>query len=342
MNLLSSLRGKCLLFSKANYSPLRYPCRNFIKRPSREDGGMNLAPKIKKSQDTQEHRVLPTFLKCFTFTSGFCGTVFIGSSIWNYENVKKTFQNQELSEWIKSRWNKLDGFEHKGGDFRKFMNKYWNELADGGKIFWGICAANVFVFLCWRYPPLQSTMMKYFCSSPVARAVCWPMFLSTFSHYAPLHLIMNMYVLNSFSAITSSTLGPEQFLAFYLAGGVVSSFMSNTFKLLTRTVGPSLGASGAIMAMLGYFCTKYPDAKLGIVFIPNMPFSADTALKAVMLLDLSGIIFRWKLFDHAAHLGGALFGIFYALIGQSVIWGNRSYVNKVWEDFSSKYTDKKK
>jgi len=26
-------------------------------------------------------------------------------------------------------------------------------------------------------------------------------------------------------------------------------------------------------------------------------------------LDVAGLLFRWKLFDHAAHLGGSLFGL---------------------------------
>ena len=32
-------------------------------------------------------------------------------------------------------------------------------------------------------------------------------------------------------------------------------------------------------------------------------------LKALLCLDTVGLIMRWKLFDHAAHLGGALFGL---------------------------------
>lgn len=32
-------------------------------------------------------------------------------------------------------------------------------------------------------------------------------------------------------------------------------------------------------------------------------------LKGLMALDTIGILLRWKIFDHAAHLGGALFGM---------------------------------
>ena len=33
------------------------------------------------------------------------------------------------------------------------------------------------------------------------------------------------------------------------------------------------------------------------------------ALIGIIALDTAGILFRWQLFDHAAHLGGVLFGM---------------------------------
>lgn len=39
-------------------------------------------------------------------------------------------------------------------------------------------------------------------------------------------------------------------------------------------------------------------------------FFADLqALKAIIAMDTAGMILGWKFFDHAAHLGGALFGM---------------------------------
>lgn len=63
---------------------------------------------------------------------------------------------------------------------------------------------------------------------------------------------------------------------------------------------------------------------------------------------------RWKLFDHAAHLGGALFGLcvtcvvhyctlrcynfffffrFWSYWGQKEIWGRRVHFLQVWHEF---------
>lgn len=98
------------------------------------------------------------------------------------------------------------------------------------------------------------------------------------------------------------------------------------------------------MAMLGYVCCKYPDSQLSIIFLPMFTFSASSvsgdtslryiiypakdynfflysylyfscmritkkALKAIMAVDAVGCVLRWTFFDHAAHLGGALFGL---------------------------------
>lgn len=122
------------------------------------------------------------------------------------------------------------------------VTKFWNQLSPGEKIFAPLCALNLIVFGLWRVPRLQGTMMKYFCSNPAAKAVCWPMVLSTFSHYSAFHIFANMYVLHSFSSAAVMSLGKEQFLGLYLAAGVISSFASYALKATTATAGLSLGA----------------------------------------------------------------------------------------------------
>jgi len=76
----------------------------------------------------------------------------------------------------------------------------------------------------------------------LAEVVCWPMFLSTFSHYSAMHLFANMYVMHSFANAAAVSLGKEQFLAVYLSAGVFSSLMSVLYKAATSQAGMSLGA----------------------------------------------------------------------------------------------------
>lgn len=54
---------------------------------------------------------------------------------------------------------------------------------------------------------------------------------------------------------------------------------------------------------------KIPDARLSIIFMPFIQFSAQHAVYGLIAFDLLGLIFRFRMFDHAAHLGGTLFGV---------------------------------
>lgn len=72
------------------------------------------------------------------------------------------------------------------------------------------------------------------------------MVLSTFSHYSFLHLLANMYVLHSFIGAAVNAVGREQFLGLYLSAGVLSSFTSYAYKVLTKQMGPSLGAVSSL------------------------------------------------------------------------------------------------
>lgn len=62
---------------------------------------------------------------------------------------------------------------------------------------------------------------------------------------------------------------------------------------------------------------SYPDAKVGIIFLPFLTLPIKFAAGAMMLLDVVGIWRAWKGFNHVAHLGGALFGIGYWRYGVS-------------------------
>uniref|UniRef100_A0A8C0UIM2 rhomboid protease n=3 Tax=Cyanistes caeruleus TaxID=156563 RepID=A0A8C0UIM2_CYACU len=156
---------------------------------------------------------------------------------------------------------------------------------------------------------MRRIMFTYFTSNPSSRALCSPMLLSTFSHFSLFHMAANMYVLWSFSSSIVSLLGCEQFIAVYLSAGVISSFVSYVAKMATGRFEPSLGASGAIMTVLAAVCTKMPEAKLAIILLPMFTFTAGSALKAIIAFDTAGLALGWRLFDHAAHLGGALFGM---------------------------------
>ncbi|XP_057376440.1 presenilin-associated rhomboid-like protein, mitochondrial isoform X1 [Daphnia carinata] len=296
-------------------------------------GSSRLQPNRRVELTPAEPNILPEgngrLIGPIFFTVGFTGSCLSLAAIWEYENMrKKALQfKQKATGWIQRQQNL------KHGDLRNHMNHWWNSQTEEQKLFYGILLANATVLLAWRIPSLKNFMTLYFCSNPFARAVCWPMVFSTFSHYSFLHFGANMYVLQSFMNATAHSMGKEQFLGFYLSAGVVSSLASHIFKTALRMPGLSLGASGAVMGVLAYFCSQHPNALLQVAFVPGFTFTADSGLKALLSFDAIGLVMRWKLFDHAAHLGGALFGLFWSYWGQKEIWGRRVHFLQVWHEF---------
>ena len=43
-------------------------------------------------------------------------------------------------------------------------------------------------------------------------------------------------------------------------------------------------------------------------------------------LDTCGIVAGWKVFDHAAHLGGMIFGIWWFREGSNLVWSSYSHL----------------
>ncbi|XP_038153605.1 presenilins-associated rhomboid-like protein, mitochondrial isoform X2 [Cyprinodon tularosa] len=295
----------------------------------------------------------------FLFTVGFTGSSFGLAAIWQYESLKSRVQS--YFDGLRDDW--LEKVRpQKRGDVRKEVNEFsftvsveseevwedndwlivfqinqwWNSLSEGQKTVTGIIASNAVVFCCWRVPSLQRFMVRYFTSNPASKSLCSPMLLSTFSHFSFFHMAANMYVLWSFSTSAVSMLGREQFMAVYLSAGVISTFVSYVCKTATGRFSPSLGASGAIMTILAAVCTKMPEARLAIIFLPMFTFTAGNALKAIVAMDTAGLVLGWKFFDHAAHLGGALFGIWYILFGNDLIWKNREPFVKLWHELRTR------
>ena len=122
-------------------------------------------------------------------------------------------------------------------------------------------------------------------------------------------------------------MGASQFLAFYFSAGLCASMAAFLGRLGSSGGVKSLGASGALLGCFAALAVNLPDLQVSLLFLPNFSFALSDLLAAAMLLDVAGILFRWRVFDHYAHLGGALFGCAYAAYGQS-IWRRRRQLLK--------------
>nr|CAG4644030.1 EOG090X07NR [Lepidurus arcticus] len=346
MSLISRLATSlsCLSRHTAKYnfnSPfLKQPLRLFKsqggRRPTEELGEKLFGPVDKvgiAKNGVSSQPSGPSLIKPFLFTIGFSGSVFVGATIWQYESALKKahLTKEKVSSWFSQQFNPT-----KQGELRQRLNTWWSTQTEGQKWFYAILMLNTCVFLAWRNPNWHRAMTTYFASSPQSSVTSLPLLLSTFSHYSLFHLGANMYVLHSFASWAAHAMGKEHFTAFYLSAGVIASFVSLVHKVALGSAGLSLGASGALMGVVAYVCTRYPDVQLSILFLPQISFSADTALKALIIFDAAGLLLRWRMLDHAAHLGGAFFGLWWAYRGEQMIWHNREPLLRWYHDFRSR------
>lgn len=272
-----------------------------------------------------EHQISqrPSLITPLLFATGVGVGSLVGASILQYERVRYN-EESKMSKFFKRR-------REKGFEFRNQINKWWNELHEGHKVAAVIIGMNVLVFSAWQIKGLQTFMIKWFASTPAIKKSS-PLLLSCFSHSEFWHIGANMFVLWSFAPLIQSLLGTEQFVGFYVAGGTISSLASFYFKVAVGSVVPSLGASGALLAVLAACCIERPEARLSILFLPFFTFSAQTALYSIIALDVTGLLLRWRLFDHAGHLGGTLFGSWYVLKGHEWTWDKRGPFIRWWHE----------
>ncbi|KAA8894863.1 hypothetical protein FN846DRAFT_972356 [Sphaerosporella brunnea] len=174
-----------------------------------------------------------------------------------------------------------------------------------------IIAINVGVFLAWKMPlpPVWRVMNRYFISVPAIPHAA-SMLGAAFSHQSLTHLGMNMAVLYMFGTSLCEQVGAGPFLGLYLSGGVASSFSSLAFNVVAQRFGVvSLGASGAIAALIGAYAVLNPDARMYVIFLPFVALKAKTFVTGLALMETVGIVRGWRVLDHAAHLGGLGWGV---------------------------------
>ena len=85
-------------------------------------------------------------------------------------------------------------------------------------------------------------------------------------------------------------------------------------KLLIDLKSPMLGASGAIFGIIAAFATLYPEARIGIMFIP-IPVKVKYVLPVVVIGSIYlGITGNGGGVAHLAHVGGAIVGYILAIL----------------------------
>lgn len=124
-----------------------------------------------------------------------------------------------------------------------------------------------------------------------------PLFTHMFLHGGWFHILSNMWVLFIFGDNVEDRLGSGRYLLFYILGGLAAG-LTQAFIDPTSQV-PSIGASGAIAAVLGAYFLLYPRARVNtLILLIFIPWFVD--IPAIVFL---GFWFVSQLFSGIASLG---------------------------------------
>jgi membrane associated rhomboid family serine protease len=140
-----------------------------------------------------------------------------------------------------------------------------------------------------------------------------------FMHASILHIGGNMLFLWIFGNNVEDSMGPVKFIGFYILGGIAA--LALQVAIDPSSTVPTLGASGAIAAVLGGYIVLYPRARvLTLVFI--ILFFTVLELPALVMLgiwfaiqalygaaDLTNPAGGGGGVAYFAHVGGFVFGL---------------------------------
>jgi membrane associated rhomboid family serine protease len=197
-------------------------------------------------------------------------------------------------------------------------------------ITWIIIIINTFVFLYEvRLPAIDlANFIDEFGLIPsrlnIFSPSTWtPLVTHMFLHGGWLHFLSNMWILLIFGDNVEDRIGRTKYILFYLIGGASAGIVQSIFGSANI---PSVGASGAIAAVLGAYFLFYPTARV-LTLIPVFIFPWFVRIPALIYL---GIWFFTQLWSGLismtgadgvsmggvawwAHIGGFLVGLFMAI-----------------------------
>ncbi|MBN2457590.1 rhomboid family intramembrane serine protease [Candidatus Woesearchaeota archaeon] len=132
----------------------------------------------------------------------------------------------------------------------------------------------------------------------------WTLLTSIFMHAGLTHLLFNMYVLFIFGPLLEQRIGSKRFLWIYFGSGLIASFISSFIY------DAALGASGAVMGMIGVVIILIPNLRVLFFFIIPMPFWIAGIIIAA--IDIMGVFVPSGI-ANIAHLVGMGCGVGYGL-----------------------------
>ena len=172
-----------------------------------------------------------------------------------------------------------------------------------------IIALNVLIFL---FSNNQWSIHQIFGVS-ANNFIIWQPLTYMFFHGGVTHLFFNMFLLWMFGNQLQKLWGPIKFLTYYLTTGIGAGILIYLFS-----DGVTIGASGAVMAILFAYGYIYPNQMLFLWFIP---MKAKHAILILIFMEIAQELSRNPLdnISHIGHLGGMLIGFLYLKFGHKIL-----------------------
>lgn len=181
-------------------------------------------------------------------------------------------------------------------------------------------------------------------SIPLLAERPWTIFTYMFLHFEFWHLLFNMLWLYWFGKIFNEFLSGRQLVTVYilggLAGGLLYVLAFNIFPVFESILPISfaLGASASVMAIVTAISFFVPDYHLNLLFFGRIK---------ILYLAIALFVFDFFMIPtgnaggHIAHIGGALFGLIYALVLKTSRTPGRSKSSTdFFRTFSERFTKK--
>ena len=184
-----------------------------------------------------------------------------------------------------------------------------------------ILAVNIVFFLLQIIVPGFTESFILVGSDVLSRP--WILVTSMFLHGGFYHILVNMYMLLVFGQLLEQQIGTKRLLMLYFGSGVLASLLSVLFY------GPklhALGASGAIMGIMGTLIILMPSLRLLVFFVVPAPLWMVGIL--YIMLDFFGVLYPSGI-GNVAHLAGMFFGLAYG-------WHLKKVAAKFHRKFSKK------
>jgi membrane associated rhomboid family serine protease len=192
-----------------------------------------------------------------------------------------------------------------------------------------LIAANFAVFVFYELPNLNAAVyhasfypcsVDNACRAPEPWGVSW--ITAMFLHGGWDHILGNMLFLAIFGKNVEDAYGPLRYLLFYFAGGFAAIMTQTAMTLWFGAAAdgrvPTLGASGAIAAVLGAYFLLYPRSRVATWVFPVFVFRIPAWIFLGLWFLYQLIEANFGLYSASAngggvaffaHVGGFIFGL---------------------------------